>query len=313
MSRYVSATVVACTVLLTACSGGGDGDGNVQVASAAADITVDNAPQIAAAVAESVTTSTDLTFIGEFALPAAPVGFSTATDIAPQVLAATFGPESVDCAGGGMLTLSGSLAVPQSLTVGDGLTFEFDQCDDGMGGVSNGSVGFEIVAFSGDVTTGMITLTVSMLLETLQIDSQHRSGTLNGDLSFTIDTTNLPESFVAISSSEFSIVSADSAVVLADYIVTMTIDPTLDSTTLDSSAVLTGTAFDGELSYVTSETLTINAGGIPVAGVIEVSGAGDAQLTIRFLGEDRIELELDSDGNGTVDQIILTSWSGLLG
>jgi len=312
MSRNFRGSVIACAALLGACGGGGsDGGGNIQVAAAGAAIDVQNAPVIAAAIAESLSGSQSLAAVGEFALPSAPIGFSTAAASAPQIFAASFGPDTVACAGGGTLTLSGTLAVPQSLTVGDELTFEFDDCSDGNGSLTDGTLAFEIVAFSGDVTTGMITLTVSMLLESLQFQPQGEGGTLSGDLSFTIDTTNLPESFIAISSSAFSIVPAETAVSLTDYIVTMTIDPTLGTTSLDSSAVLTVAQLNGAITYVTSETLTVNDSGVPVDGEIDVTGAGGANLTIRFLGADRIELELDSDGNGTVDQIIVTSWAEL--
>ena len=313
MKRYVKGSLVLSAALLSACGGGGTGAGNIQAAAGLASIDSRSAPVIAAAVSEAVVGSQNLATIGEFSLPGTPTGFASASAGAPQILAATFGPETVECAAGGNLAMAGALAVPQSLTVGDSLVFEFSACDDGDGVVTSGRLEFEIVSFSGDIAMGRITLTVSMVLESFEFFDNGLGGSMSGNLSFTVDTTNLPESFVGISSAEFSVSTGNESLTLQDYILTMTVDPMLGTIVLDSSAAVATAQLSGSASYVTTESLVFGDDGQPASGQILVTGAGAATLTINILSAELVELEIDTDGNDTVDEVIVTSWAELIG
>jgi len=317
MARSVGKTVVALIALaLSACGGSGSGEstgGNIQVSAELATIDSQSAPDIAAAVAGAIVGSESLAAIGGFSVPSVSTGFASLGKDAPQTLAATIGPESVDCAAAGSVTLSGTVAVPASLTPGDTLIFEFMDCDDAEGIVVDGALAFEIVAFSGEIAIGMLTLTVSMTLDQLQFFQDGVGGSMDGELSFTVDTTNAPESFVAVSSSLFTILAGGESLTISDFIVTIAIDPALGATTLDSSATLASAAFDGEVSYLTTEALVFSGPGGPIAGQIVVTGAAGATLTISILGADQIELEIDVDGNETVDEVVVTSWAELIG
>jgi len=311
-------TATACALLVTVvglvgCGGSsGDGGNGNQLGGGADLVTIDSqsAPVIAAAVADAVVSSQDMSVIGGFAVPTAGVGLASLGKDAPQMLAAAYGPETVPCDAGGSLTLSGTVAVPDSVTVGDTVSFEFTDCDDGNGVVVDGRAAFEIVAFSGDVAMGMLTLTVSMTLESLQYIEDGVGGSMDGDLSFTIDTTNM-ESFVAVSSTLITLAHGSVSTTLKNYIMTMTADPTLGTVTLDSSATVNRSDLSGEFSYVTSTSLVFSGGAGPESGQIEVTGAGGGTMTISILGAEQIELEIDADGNGTIDEVIVTTWAEL--
>lgn len=307
----VGPAMVLATLVLAGCGGGSSGGGNIQVSADLGTIDSQSAPVIAGAVAAAVVGSENLATIGGFSVPSVSSSFATLGKDAPQILAATIGPETVGCAAGGSVTLSGTVAVPASLTAGDTLVFDFLDCDDAEGVVVDGGLTFEIVAFSGDVAMGMITLTVAMTLDQLRFLDNGAGGSMDGELSFTLDTTNLPESFFAVSSSMFSMTAGGAASTLSDYIVTIAINPILGTATLESSATLGSAAFDGELSYVTTKALVFGGQSGPESGQIVISGADDATITIDILSADLIELDIDFDGNETVDEVVVTNWAEL--
>lgn len=317
MSPKAGGSVTALAVLaLSACGGGGDaGDdgGNIQVSNGLATIDSQSAPGIAGAVAGAIIGGESLATIGGFSVPSVSTSFASLGKDAPQTLAATIGPDSVECAASGSVTLSGTVAVPASLTAGDALVFEFIGCDDAEGIVLDGALSFEIVAFSGDIAMGMITLTVAMTLEHLQFVEDGAGASMHGELSFTVDTTNSPESFVAVSSSTFTLYVGEKTSTLFDFIVTIAIDPSLGTATLDSSATLVSPAFGGELGYVTTQPLVFAGQDGPASGQIVVTGAGGSTMSINILSADQVELEIDFDGNGTLDEVIVTSWGELIG
>ena len=315
MARTVAGPgMLLAALALGACGGGGGSDaGNIQLPSALATIDSQSAPVIAEAVAGAISGSERLTTIGGFSVPSVSTSFVSLGKNAPQTLAAEIGPEMVDCAAGGTVTLSGNVAVLTTLTAGDTLSFEFADCDDAQGIVVDGLLDFEFVTFSGDLAMGMITLTVAMSLDQLQFFEDGTGGSMNGELSFTVDTTNAPESFFAVSSSLFMLASGADSSTLSDFIVTIAIDPTVGSVTLDSSATLSGAAYEGELSYVTTQSLVFSGQSGPDSGQVVVTGADDATLTINILSASLIEIEIDVDGNDTVDEVIMTSWSELIG
>lgn len=313
MANSARVFTLLAALSLGGCGGGDDAEEPIGGAVSAARIDSQSAPIIASQVSNAIAGSQDLGAIGGFSVPVAPSAVTVTGKDVPQMLAATFGPDTVECAVSGELTVSGTQALPDSVTVGDTLIFGFSACDNGDGAVIDGLLAFEIVSFSGDLATEQITLTVSMTLEALQFGGEAAEGTIDGNLSFTIDTTNAPETFIALSSASFSIESPSSSETLIDYIATIAVDPMLLSVTIDSSATLRSSKFEGEISYVTTKSLVFTGDGAPVSGEIVVDGADGATLTISILSADHIELELDVDGNGTLDQLIVTSWSELLG
>jgi hypothetical protein len=309
--------VVATAVGLTACGGGSSGDDNANPGSGGGNenlVTIDaeSAPLIAESVASAVLGGQNLSAVGGFSIPTPGVGLASFGKDVPQTLAADFGPEIVECAGGGSLETSGTVAVPESVTVNDTLSFLFTDCNDGEGVVIDGGLSFEIVAISGDIATGMLTLTVSMTLEALQFVENGVGGSMNGELSFTIDTTNVPETFMSVSSSLFTITSGTGSETLIDYIMTMSVDPNVGSVTVTVSATLESSEFDGDIEFVTAESLVFTSTGGPSAGRIVVTG-NDSTMTINFVSGEQIELDVDVDGNETTDHVIVTNWAELTG
>lgn len=70
---------------------------------------------------------------------------------------------------------------------------------------------------------------------------------------------------------------------------------------------------DGELRYETTQVFTgITLFGYPWAGVLEVRGAGDSLITVRMVDfTSTISIEVDADGDGEVDETLTADWTTL--
>lgn len=305
--------------LLAACGGGGGGDGgNISLPVPSAEFTSSNAPVIASAVVGAVTDSQYVGDLSGLAVPtSAASGGVTVAGIdlgTPPVLEASLGPEVQQCGGSGTTSFSAEIANPGTLTAGDSLSFTFSECDQGDGVRLNGGFSFAITALQGDVAAGMLRLTITVTLADLSFFAGGESTTMTGDLSLTIDTlTNASMPSITVAANSLSVTSTAGSVSLTDYSLALSTDPLLGTSTLAVEGVVTASAFDGRVEISTTTALAFDATGNPVDGEIVIEGANGATITIDVVSPDEVDLLIDLDGNGTIDEVIPTTWSDLLG
>lgn len=317
MSRMTS-VLGLCFLLfgVASCGGGGGGDdsgaaGNFQPTVQPAEINAQTGPVIAEAVAGTLTSSENLAGLGNLSIPTTATGLLSSNSLAPPLATVMIGPEVIDCDGGGTATFAGDLASGLTLTQGDTLTFQYSNCNDGLGSVLDGSLGFTVAAVSGDLGLGTFALTFSMDLQNLQITDNGIGASIDGDISFMLDTTDQQAIVISVSSSVLTVSAGSDSVTISDYIVSMTLDPLLGSIALEGSGTLAGTEFEGEVSYTITQAIVLNASDVPMSGQIVVTGADGATLTINIVSEAQIDLEFDYDGNSTVDEVVVTDWQEL--
>ena len=300
---------------LVACGGGGgDGSGNIQPAASLADIDSVSGPVIAEAVASSMLISETLSGLSALAVPQtaqATIGYSPDNSLLPPVAAATIGPEMIDCDGGGMATFSGNLANTQTLTAGDTMTFAYTDCNDGLGTVIDGTLSVTIGTMTGDPDLGTFSLALTMNLQNFQISSDGNVASLHGDISFAFDATDQQSITMSVSSGMLAASAGNQSVTLSNYSVTFTIDPLLASMQLETEGTLAGSEFSGAVTYSTTQPIAMNAADTPVSGQMVVEGAGGATITINIVSAAQVDVEFDYDGNGTVDEVVMTTWEEL--
>jgi hypothetical protein len=331
---------------LTACGGGGGGSLAPPVT--VAEITSANAPLIAGAVMKSSLEGRDL---GAFANPgdtlsapaAAPAieptmspataaaqasarkaslvhskvaelaeahADSTANRLEPNVLQAEIGPETAPCTDGGSVTISGDIANTSTLTAGDTLVFVFDECVETDGTV-DGRFQMTVTSFSGDLVSDVFSFGVTVELTAFAVTVDGETATAAGDVSMTIAATATPALTTTITSTSLSLAENGASYTLNGYSLSQTIDGATGQYSLMASGTLSSSVFAGTVSFETIATLVGTGTAFAFAGEMRITGAGGAAITVIVLDETFVRLEVDVDGDGTVDETIDSSWADL--
>lgn len=222
--------------------------------------------------------------------------------------------ETSPCDVAGDVTVSGQIADPvtPTLTAGDYFEIDFNNCDNGLGDVTDGLMRMDIDAFSGDLSTELFDMTVTLTLNTFQVTTGQDVITSHGDVTATIDTLNLPSLFTAISGNSMRVDTNSSSEALTNFASSLNADGTVDPALYARTArgTLDSTELTGVIRYSTPETFEGVDGDFPNSGQFLVEGD---RSSLRLVAVNNIEvrIELDSDGDGNVDETILTTWAEL--
>lgn len=310
---------------LAACGGGGGGS-NAAPPATLATITTTNAPDIAGAVMAAALEGGDL---GGFAGLAGPITSAPSTVLLTKVGSIPVGQAKsmleesqigtfqapidlppVDCASSGTYSLTGNLANTGTLTAGDMITFDYDMCNDGLV-VIDGTMAMSITSFSGDFVSGTFSFGVTVQLTGFTVTEGGQSATANGDISMTLAASPTGSSSLTISSSSLDLGAAGGTHTLSDYTVEQTTDDITGAYTLDVSGSLTSSAFSGRVDFETTVVLEGVGSGLAFVGEVVITGAQSSTIRVTILGSSMIRLEIDTDGDGTPDQIVDTTWDEL--
>jgi len=219
------------------------------------------------------------------------------------------------CAAGGTITLSGDVADPNTLTVGDTITAVFDNCDENDGYVIDGELELIVAAINGDPLTDVFLITLDMQLTNLVVSDASGGATADGDMTLTLDTLDFPVIATALSGDELQLSEAGLSVTFQNYDHTLEIDTGLVPQTVLAEVFgrIGGNALGGTVDYETVTPIQATGDNPPCVGEILITGADDSQVRIVIVNEKLVRLEIDEDGDGVVDEFIDTTWSALEG
>ena len=308
-------------LLLVGCggSGGGNGNGGNNPPTVGLDITGHNALEVSQVAYQAVVSSGDVAALAGSSGLTASAGGSLAKGGAPAHFKGTlptlvqkipFGPTTLPCAVSGSLTISGDLDNPLTLTEGDTIRADYDNCDDGVGEVIDGRLDFIVDAFSGDILTGVYNLTMTMDLINFRSTSATDVLMVDGDGTATLN--NLQAPYVEASVSGNSLTSDMNGVSqsLTLYSSAQTLDAGVEPAPY--TMIASGTLDSSELSGVISYTTTVMFEGLgndyPNTGELFVDG-GDSSARITAIDSVNVQIEIDADGDGMVDETIMTTWA----
>jgi len=219
------------------------------------------------------------------------------------------------CLNGGTLDVTATLADPNTLTVGDRIVALFTDCDDGDGYVISGTVDLTVSAYDGDFMTEVYLLGFDVLMTDVVITEGTDSVTVQGDYFLTLDSMNFPVISQTIGGFALELASgpevllfesfnhflqADFGVMPEQYLATVTGD--LDSQLLG-----------GSVHYETPVDIELVGDNEPYTGEILVTGASNSSVRIVINDSTSVTLEVDTNGDGTVDEFIDTTWAALNG
>jgi hypothetical protein len=308
------------TAIVAGCGGGGGGssDGTSDTGPTLA-ITTDNGEDVAAKVTTGVLAMFELTEGAGGPILEPTAGSLRALQKIVRTPGAVFqvpvqGTESCDVSGS--ISLSGDLADPTTLSEGDTISADFDNCDDGDGFVIDGGLALTVAAIDGDVFSDVFLLTLDMVLNDLTVTSEGESVSGDGDLAYTLDTLDFPAILTALSGNALRVADPAEAVTFRNFDQTLEVDAGLVPTAYAAAADgrMGSSVLGGSVDYGTVRTIRASGDdNPPYTGEILVSGADDSQVRIVVVSEQRVRLEIDVEGDGVVDEFVDTTWAALIG
>lgn len=324
MKRVFLSTLAGC-MLAAGCGGGSDGGptGNIDAPpSSSLRITAANAANATGVAYEAALMSAGLGDLSaDSGLLASGPGdvskldgsFGTYSKTGDQAQV-PIPPQTEPCAVNGSLTISGDIEDPftPTLTAGDFFTVDFDMCDDGLGEVTDGMLDFVVDAFSGDFAGGLFDLTMTLTLTDLQVTTADDVITSNGGASISLNTLDAPAVSASVSGTSLTIDSNSSSETLTNFVSNQAIDAGVSPSpyALAMSGTLDSTQLSGIVSYSTPVTFEGFDLDYPGTGEFLVEGDNSSARLIA-IDNVNVRIEVDTDGNGTVDETINTTWAEL--
>ncbi|HNP34272.1 MAG TPA: hypothetical protein PKK10_00355 [Woeseiaceae bacterium] len=306
---------------LSACGGGG-GDGSTQKpVSSSFALTSANAVKAAGASWQAARTSEDYSDLAGVsgAVISKPGSSAKLAKSLPspalleRLLAKTsVGPEVLPCEQGGSITISGELENPLTLTPGDLISVDANNCDNGVGDVIDGLLEMTINAFSGDYLSGVYDLSMTLMLKSFQVTTGTDVKSSNGDVTVSLNTMSATALVTGVSGNSLRLDANAESMTLVDFSSAQLLDVSMQpaSYTLESSGTLDSTRLPGSVIYSTPVTFEGTGSSYPHAGEFLVTGEhSSARLVV--IDSTSVRIDLDTDGDGVVDEMIETSWAEL--
>ena len=326
--KFARLSILGASLVIAACGGGGDGEliGAGDNSAGTLEIDGSNATAAVRVSYEAATDAGNLAGLGGGAGFSAGVPGSSA--IAVQASDATgrvldvvsqipFGPEVQFCNGvddtDGTITLSGDIQVPGTFTQGDTFNIAYEMCDQGTGEVVDGLIELTVGDFTGDLLTGLYMIAMDAVITDLQVTTAADTVTGNGDSTVTLDTTQSPFVTAGVSGTSLTMDSNANSETLSNYSSSQTFDGNQfpPEYTLGASGTLDSTQLTGVVVYATSPDFTGSGENYPHAGVLTVEGNASMARLVAVDSTD-VRIEIDTNGDGTVDETINTTWDALV-
>ena len=314
----------ATTLVLTACGGGGGGGSSFtppDINETPVAITAANQNAIALSVDAGINGTVAG---GDVALGAVIVGsgsspsaFNFAStkllDYAKQGAAATVNlpagvvdSATIDCGPTpdyGTMTITIDIADPDFLVMvaGDSLSISSNSCNDGMGTTINGSFSFTIDSGSIilDCPSNCPDVAIAVNFNNLRITESGLTAAIHGG--FTMAVSEIDGTSSVSGTSLYLIAGAD-AIRLTNF----NIDSSTTGSTTSSTVTMTiaSTLIDGSITIETLDPILQDVGELhPHAGIVRVTGAGEATLTIVYVDSTQVNFYLDPDGDGPEPEV----------
>lgn len=307
-------TALALLVTLASCGGSSGGGTAVPppppVNTSMLPITADNAQEITVSVLEAVTSSADLVDIADVVgLPVVGSANNAFTkpalgDVITQVTA---------CDTGEMTTTWNDADNNLQVSTGDTFDTQFAMCFFQDSGVTiDGTSTIQDLVVTGDpanqvVPWGLVaTFGFIDLIATDAIDTV----TINGDIDLEISSDDNVVIDASLGSALLEVDVDGVAESLSDYRMTQLINLNLLLQEITADGIYTSDILQGSVTFETLENFTAFGDDNPSSGQLLISDSSSSVL-VTVLDNLNVELGIDLDLDGTIDQTIVVAWADL--
>jgi len=201
------------------------------------------------------------------------------------------------------------------ISTGDSLSITFSSClisDDQM--MLDGGMGMVVSAASGDLDVDEAwSLAISFTFNNFLVSSGGIAESLAGDFVFAVSTTDRVVFSGSVSGSKLAYSYADSSLEeLTDFNLGFTSNDATSSYTYDIAGTVAATSINGSFQVTTPTTLFGLGLDYPSSGVMKIKGANNTSMTVEAMSDaTTVVLNIDSTGDGIVDDMITTTWDAL--
>ena len=321
--KYASSLTVVTAAIIAGCGGSSDGGGIGVGAPPASvpppdlELTSNNGMQVLQAAYLTASSSGDMAgLVTNTGISADPGTVSKlpgqlSKPLSLAVSSVPVGPETVPCNVSGTITISGELENPLTLSPGDTIDIDADNCDDGLGEVTGGLISTTVDAFAGDIASGAYDMTMTIVLTNFQVTTADDVLLSNGDVTVMLDTTT--PLFVDASVRGDSVATSSNArtETLYEYLTAQTIDSGITPSpfTMTASGTIDSSELGGVVEYSVPVTFQGFDNDYPSSGEFLVTGAGGSTIRLVTVDNVNIIIEIDSDGVAPAEETINTTWA----
>jgi hypothetical protein len=225
--------------------------------------------------------------------------------------------KALDC----YVHITGDIADESNLTVGDTLTFTFDSCTYDTDVIVNGTIGITLTQISEDFTgKPPYELGIDTVFTDFTVDDHGSVYTSNGDLSMLITENASGDTTKQVNGTSLSIFFGSSTknntLTLTDYLIDLTEYSSGDYSVSQQGTIELAIPFisiGATFTTITPFTGNHNTGsGDPTAGELHLIGAAGSQAWIIAQPDGvNVQIDIDIDGDDTVDATVMTTWAEL--
>jgi len=320
--RYASSLAVLAAMIMAGCgsSSGGDSVSTPPVTIPPPDLAIvsGNSMQVLQVAYLTASSSGDMVgLVTNTGISADPGGVSKVPlpgQLSKTMTAAIsnvpIGPETLPCDVSGSITVSGNLSNPLTLSAGDTINIDADNCNDGLGEVTDGLINSTVSAFTGDITSGLYDMTMRMVITSFQVTTPEDVLLSNGDVTVMLDTMTPLAVATSVRGDAMTTSSNASLETLYSYLTSQTLDTGVSPSpyTMNASGTLDSSQLGGVVDYSMPEMFRGFDSDYPSSGEMLATGAGGATVRLIVLDSVNIRIELDSDGMPPAEETIDTTW-----
>lgn len=230
------------------------------------------------------------------------------------VVGASFGPETENCFVSGTETYSGNATDTSGNTIsaGDSITIKSNNCDDGFGEITNGTMSFTINDISPNIGLGDtsdfnvdVTITFDDYKETTTQD-----GTVNihGDMRLVFESNNGVIT-MSMSGNSMYVVTSIEAIRLTDYDIGFTLNSNTSRFVTDASFTVATTEINGSITVNTHLEVS-SLSSYPDSGSINITGS-NSSISVNVLDSTQVEVTLTIGGVVQPDYPKIVTWQNL--
>lgn len=239
----------------------------------------------------------------------------------PATVAAAVINDAIVCSGGGKVDISFNDANNNNAPdEGESILMVASACkEDGV--VTSGRIEVSLTKLTGVFDSSNYSAAIAMKLANFSVTSPAGSATGQGELKVSMAATSATQSSLQIEASNFSSSGRLGALEYQQSITNFVISSSSSSSPasgeiIDTATVrgtLASSALDGKtIGIETPIALTFSsAKDYPTAGKMVIKGAANSLVQMTVQANGRVLIELDADGNGSIDSNVTKAWSEL--